>query len=155
MQTPLNWEGLPGRCSMYCANLPDDDWLVVCDCFAADALAETMKAAISESCAVEVPPAADPAAGTVSPETDPAQMTGDGGVVDSDPDGAYGDRVQDASTLYGLSGGHKSRLHSLTPSAESVSFTVHAQAGDAVVFNGVPNDEAKRLSRLRLWQAQR
>jgi len=62
-----------------------------------DALREAMQTPVPESCAVEVPPAADPAAGTVSPETDPAQMVRNRRIVDADADGPYRDGVQHAS----------------------------------------------------------
>lgn len=121
-----------------------------------DALREAMDATVTESGAVEVPATTPPAAGTPRPEPDPSKVMGDGGIVDSDPHGAYGDGVEDAHTLDGLSGGHKSRLHSLTPSAES------ALARDGEPLGGAATREERaaraenlRLSRLRLWQAQR
>ena len=97
-----------------------------------DALREAMQTPIPESGAVEVTPAADPAAGTVSPKPHPPQVKFYGLVVDADTDRAYGDGVEDSHTLDVLSGGHKPSLHSSTPSAEYA-----------------------RLARLRLWQAQR
>jgi len=95
-----------------------------------DALREAMQTPITESCAVEVPPAADPAAGTVSPETDSAQVLRNRRIVDVDADGPYGHGVQHV--------------------------TAYATAQDAVYVNGSPvTAEAQRQSRLRLWQAQR
>ena len=118
-----------------------------------DALREAMQTPVPEGCAVEVPPAADPAAGTVSPEPDPAKVKINGRVIDTDSDRSYGDRVQDADTLDGLSEGHKSRLHSSTPLAESVPS--QAAWDDALSVFDPGAREAQRQSRLRLWQVVR
>jgi hypothetical protein len=108
-----------------------------------------MDAPVTESHAVEIPPATTPAAGTPRPEPDPAKVTGDGGIVDSDPYGAYGDGVEDSHTMDGLSGGHKPSLHSSTPSAESAQRVLVPLPGAAL------DKEKARQVRLRLWQAQR
>ena len=62
-----------------------------------DALREAMEAPFTESHGVEVLPAADPAAGTVSPETDPSEMLRNRSIVDEDADRSYRHGVQHAS----------------------------------------------------------
>ena len=111
-----------------------------------DALREAMQTPIPESCAVEVPPTADPAAGAVSPEANASKVTGDGGVVDSDPDRAYGDGVESHCSqedTFGRGGA------SFRDSGEGVP------SGSASDPPGKAAHESARLARLRLWQAQR
>ena len=144
-----------------------------------DAVREAMQATLTESDGVEVLPTADPATGTVSPEADAAKMPGDGGIVDSDPYRAYGDRVEQVSTFSpadsasrkGRSRGDAVATSAVTQRREAriaqeravlpqkpgkaggVAHTCSTASGDPA--ESPEEREAKRQARLRLWQAQR
>jgi len=135
-----------------------------------------MEATFTERHGVEVLPAADPAAGTVSLVADAAKVERDGWVIDTDADGAYGDGVEYGYPFnglslaeqvsrdlayYGLSGEQKSHApQAVTLPAESAYTRAALHKGAFSQYEESDREKAKyaesvRLARLRLWQAQR
>lgn len=106
-----------------------------------DAVREAMQATFTERDGVEVLSAADPAAGAVGPETDPAKMVRNRRIIDADADGSYRDGVQQECDCFSRG---VAALVADPPEVQghAVGCPVRLRYED-------------RLRRLRLWQAQR